>query len=196
MIMDNVKKTEQIYQDDIMAIIPEYETEMGNCTLIYTEKETIKLKITIKTFMRNLYKHYHIDPKAMSKTYGELLLCKYCPPMALSREDIFIQLKIRKPIGRQDGAYGYFNLKYIDRVEEDKNGTTIYFTNGERIQCLFTIDTVRKMMKNGEIIKMFLKNKGVPSIEDDNIYVYEDIPATKSDIVRLYKKIAELNEKI
>ena len=60
---------------DIMAIVPTYIADRGNCTIIYAEDENITTNSSVRNIVKRLCTHYHLDKTASNK-YSSLYL--YC----------------------------------------------------------------------------------------------------------------------
>ncbi|MDY0235683.1 MAG: competence protein ComK [Gudongella sp.] len=188
---------EERIQRDILAIMPSYEVNLGNCTrLILFEEEEI-VKITAKTFIKNLCKYYHFDQKASSKYFGDLLSSRSNLPLVFSRQLIYIQLKTREPIGKDDGAMGYFKLQDIKKIVEIDGKTTIRMRNNLDISLLCSMNTAKKQIKQGKLVmELLIKNDRLKVKEALEYYNYDDGPAMKSDIARLYMKLDDIISKI
>lgn len=181
---------------EIMAIIPTYIAGRGNCTVIYTDEENIVLDSTVRTIIRKLCAHYHLDMRASNKYFGGLISVKNGVPLPLTRDKIFIQLKVRKPVGHCDGSMGYFNLDSIEKIKDLKKNTSIILNNGTEIECMSTQATIKKHIKHGELVRSLYDNRIYTVNEAMERYEATDTPATKSDIARIYMKIQEIAEKI
>ncbi len=188
---------EKLVSKGIMALVPVYKKDRGNCTCAYTNEGKIELDLTIKTVIKNLCEYYYLDLKSCNKTYGSLLSSKYRPPIPFNKDNIFVQFKTRIPIGRHDGAHGYFNLNSIKGVKSKGKNTIIYLRNNEELEVLMSNYTVKKYINNGEIVRKLIKdNKLNCSRETLSFYDEENTPATKSDIALLYLKMLEIREKL
>ena len=188
---------ENIVSKHIMAILPVYIKGKGNCTYIYTREGMLELGLTIKTVIKNLCVYYCLDLKSCNKTYGSLLSSKYRPPIPFNNDNIFIQFKTRTPIGKHDGAYGYFNINSIKGTKSIGKTTSIYLLDDEEIEVLMSIYTVKKYINNGEVVRKLIKDNKSKVIKDSlNFYEEENAPATKSDIALLYLKILEIRERL
>ena len=188
---------EELVQKKVMALLPVYIVDSGNCTYAYTSEGIIELKLTIKTVIKNMCGYYYLDLKSCNKTYGSLLSSKYRPPIPFNKDNIFIQFKTRTPIGRHDGAHGYFNLSSIQKIKSKGKNTVIYLENNQELEVLMSINTVKKYINNGEIVKKLIKeNKISRSKETLSLYDDANTPATKSDIALLYLKMLEIREKL
>lgn len=189
---------EKIIKKNILVIEPIYIKDIGNCTRIYTEKEgSIEIEKTIKTVINNISKYYCFDMKEGKKKYGELLNIKKFPPIAFNPNNIFIYIKMRKPISIHDGAYGYIRYDVIEKIIEKDNIRIIKLKNGEQISTLSSISIINKRINNGKIVKR-LSEDNINSIlkEDPEFYINKNQLATKSDIALLYMKMLELKEVI
>ncbi len=188
---------EERNQEDIIAIIPTYDKEYGNCTsLIYKDgKETIKK--TARTFIKNLCKHYHFDQKASNNYFSDLLSVRSNLPLVFSKDLIYIQLKVREPIGKDDGAMGHFKLEDIKKIIQVEGQSLIRMKNKEEISLLCSKQTAEKQIKQARLIKeLLLKNDRLKVKEDLEYYKLDDGPAMKSDIARLYMKLDDIISKI
>ncbi len=188
---------EKIVSKHIMAILPVYIPDKGNCTYIYTEEGIIEISFTIKTVIKKICEYYCLDLKSCNRTYGNLLSSKYRPPIPFNRDNIFIQFKTRNPIGIHDGAYGYFNINSIKKTKSIGKNTIIYLLDDKEIEVLMSIYTVKKYINNGEVVRKLIKDDKSKSQKDSlNLYEEENSPATKSDIALLYLKMLEIRERL
>ncbi len=162
---------ERVLNKEIMAILPEYVDNRGNCTKIYTMGiDPVILEKSIKTILRLIGKHYMIDLQELKKRYGALVSSPNLVPIPLSKKDIFIPFKTRVPMYKNDGAFGYINMKYIEKIKEEKKSTVIYLSNGIYIPCLCSMSTVDKHMKNGNIVSRCYEDRSIRVMEDEVIY--------------------------
>lgn len=188
---------EEKIQRDIVAIIPSYEQGLGNCTrLILFEGEEL-IKTTLKTFIKNLCKYYRLDYKASNKYFSELLCVRSNLPLVFSKRLIYIKLKTREPIGKDDGAMGHFKLQAIKKIIERDGKTFIRMKNNREISLLCSKNTADKQLKQGRLVMELLsKNDRIKIQEDLEYYNLDDGPAMKSDIARLYMKLDDIISKI
>lgn len=190
---------EEYITQEIMAFIPIYMDMKGNCTLLYTTKGgEIALEKCTRTILNLLSKYYLVDLKESKKYYSSLIGIKNSIPIPFNRENIFIPVKVRKPILRNDGSLGYINLKYIEKIAEGKNCTTIYLENNHKIVSLNTFKTIEKQIKLGHIVKRFCEEKeGIvikESEECSSFYTEYNKLATKADIALVMNEIMSIKE--
>lgn len=186
----------EIVEKGIHAILPVYIEDKGNCTAIYTKEDTITQEKAIRSVMINLCKHYHLDLAASNKTYGELLSIKKQPPIPLSHNQVFIPVKVRQPVIKHDGAYGYINIDSIEKIVQSNSSprkATIYLENTSPIQAMTKASTIQKNLNNGKLAKKLFNRYDTTAIrEEGTFYQAQDSPATKNDIAILYRELIEL----
>ena len=174
---------EDIIKSGLMAFIPQYVDNKGNCTLMFSKEDRpFVLEKNIRTVIRLLCKHYMIDLKESKKRYSHLVSSPNMVPIPLGKKDIFIPLKTRKPMYKNDGAMGYINIRYIEKIKEGKDSTTIQLINGTNIECLCNKTTVHNHLRNGEIVSRLFEDRTMKVAENEIIY------DGKNPIVIIYQK--------
>ena len=189
---------EKILLQKLMAFLPVYLDMKGNCTLLYTYCGGIyEIEKTIRTVLNQLGNYYLVDLKATKKYYGDLLAIKNLVPIPFDKDNIFVPIKVRKPLFKNDGSLGYVNIKYIKKVRKLKNNTIIYLVNNHTIECLNSIETVNRHIKNGNIVERLWKERhSTAFVSEYNFYKEYNLPATKGDIALLREEILKIKETI
>ncbi|MDD4726379.1 MAG: competence protein ComK [Tissierellia bacterium] len=162
---------QELINKGIMAIVPEYVKDRGNCVTVYTNKsKPVTLEKGIKTVLRNLFKYYMVDLNETKKRYINLVSSPNNMPLPLSKNDIFIPLKTRKPICKNDGATGYINMRYLKKVIKNENSTTIQLDNNTNIECLSSETTVKNHLRNGNIVSKCYEERSMFVAENQVTY--------------------------
>lgn len=183
---------EKIFREDMMAIIPTYVDSKGNCTTVHRKDfDPLVLDKTIKTIIRLIGKYYMIDLNSMKKRYSPLLSSRNLIPIPLSRTDILIPFKTRVPMYKNDGAFSYINMKYIKEIKKNDSTTIVILNNGLEVDCLCSLDTVNKHLRNGKIISRCYEDRAM-GVQESETHYNSLIPATKADIEMLNKKLEEI----
>jgi len=183
-------------ENDLLAIIPTYDGENGNCTYLETDKGRIKVKKTIKTVIRQLCGHYQLDLSQSNNYYRKLLPIKVNIPIPITPELVYIQLKVREPIGKDDGAMGYIKLKAIEKIIKKEGDVLIRLNNKVELKALCTFETIDKQIHYGEIVRELVGKKEYSLVKESlEYYNQQDGPAMKSDIARLYMKLDDFLKK-
>jgi hypothetical protein len=147
--------SKNINYDEVVALIPKYKEDLGNCTEIIREKEeNYILEKPVNTCLKNIADHYCVNLKANRKVYGKVLGIKNKVPIALSDKHVFMFFKARKPIIKNDGANGYIDINYIKEIYEEKEKVYIELIDGRKIETDQEIDSLRKNYSYGKIVKM------------------------------------------
>lgn len=177
----------RILEEIIIAFIPQYIKDKGNCTLVYTkDNEPIVLEMNIRTFIKNLCKHYMIDLAETRKRYKKMILYPNMMPIPLSKNDIFIPFKTRIPVARNDGSLGYINMNYIKKISEGNGTTNIHIEGNTCLEVFSTVDTANKHMKDGTIVRnCFIERSSTRVAEDNVVYVRND---GRTPIIIIYEK--------
>lgn len=172
---------EDILRNGIVAFLPEYIDLKGNCTIIYGKdsKKSIVEK-PIKTVIKLIAKFHLLDLNEAKKRYKPLVSSSNLIPIALNKRDVFVPIKTRKPMYKNDGAFGYVNINYIKTVKSKKGATYIYLTNGLIIEALCSPSTVEKHIRNGHVISRCY---------EDRFMVAEDLAVFLNEVKRQLNKL-------
>lgn len=182
-----------LIEQDFLAILPTYRDNLGNCTLVVREDGQFVVGKTLRTVIKKICRHYHIDQKSANSYYGRMLSLRTGLPLVISPERIYIQLKIREPIGKDDGAMGYIRVNSISEVLERNGAALIRMENLTDITCLCTPENAKKQLANGRLVRELYGNRQADTIRESLEYYHnKDGPAMKSDIARLYMKLDDL----
>jgi len=183
---------EKIISERIIAILPVYLSMKGNCSVIITLKGgTYQVHKTVRTILKQMTRYFLMDLNHIRRYYGNLLNVKNLTPIPFNRDNIFIPVKVRRPLARNDGSIGYINIDSIKKVSEANGKTKILLINNNTIDCLNSMETVNKHIKNGNIVKNLIKEK-------EYVYICEeyDRPATKGDVVMIINELLRIRETI
>jgi len=183
----------ELMKEDILVMIPSYEGESGNCTRVYLKENMVVVSSTLRTFLRKLCSYHHFDLKASNNHYGKLISARTNLPIPIDSRTIYIQLKVREPIGKDDGAMGYFKLGGIRKIFASEGVTFVRMENGVDHPCLCKLETAKKQFRQGNLVRELMEKKRSQLVgEAIEYYTSQDGPAMKSDIARLYMKIDAL----
>lgn len=187
---------------DIWAFIPEYLKGIGEITrVLVSQGDDHLMSITLRTFKARMCKHYSIDYESSRKKFGKIIGSVNCIPLPINPSKIFLQLKVRTPEFKGDGAMGYIDLNSIRsyRPKKDKKGTDIILKDGRIVQVLYSVSTINKHMKNAKLIlECYKRERGYTTYPEalEKLYSSLDKPATKADIAILAREIATLKNSL
>ncbi len=182
--------------EGLMAFIPVYLELEGNCTVLYTlQGEEVYVNKSLRSVLTLISKYFLIDLKESRKYYGNLLNRKNLVPIPFNGKNIFIPLKTRKPLFKNDGATGYINISSIEEIKSVGGETLIYLINNYKVTCLSSKETVESRVQEGRLVKKIMRsnNKYSHTVKEVMPFYDEyDKPATKGDIALLRKEIINI----
>lgn len=186
---------------NILAFYPEYSDGIGEITrVLVSQGEDLIIPVTSRSFKANLCKFYSIDYESSRKKFGKIIGSVNCVPLPINSNKIFLQLKMRIPEFKSDGAMGYIDLNCIKNQEKkDIRTTAIVLKNGRKVRVLYSMSTINKHMKNARLIlEFYKKERGYTTYPEslEKLYSSYDKPATKADIAILAREIATLKNSL
>lgn len=163
---------ERLFENELMALLPEYVKAKGNCTIVYIENmEPFVIERSIKTVTKSLEKHYKISPTEVKRKYKNLISSTNLIPMPFNKDNIFVPIKTRTTICKNDGAFSYVNIKHIYIVRDEKSHREVCLSDGKIIKSISSLSTVQNHIRNGYIIKNFHKDYSINVAEHEEDYV-------------------------
>lgn len=144
------------WKDNLAALIPCYDPGGGNATLIYTiSGELERDRRTVRWILRRLARACCVDLDAARLRFGEYLACNQGVPLPFTDALVLVPLKVRRPVGRNDGSWGYFNPAAVEDVvvgSDGSAGSVLLLHGGHLVGCLYTLKTVKKRLQAGSIV--------------------------------------------
>lgn len=134
---------------DISAIIPFYNENGENCTrIIYRNGVTESKNCSVKKFMRSILYDFHLDPVALRHWTFNLIGAKLNTPIVINENLVFLPVKMRKGVGKQDGCYGYLGYSYIRGLEDQK----VFLSSGETLPVLSASSYVSRKQRDAHLL--------------------------------------------
>lgn len=134
-------------KEGIVAIIPKY-TETGDSTYVFTSMKEIRIyKKSIRSFLKELYFMHSIDFIAQKNKFKKIGIHQNAP--LILDDQVFIKVRVRKPIGKSDGAYGYVNVKAVERIKTIEEKTVLVLNTGQEIVSRDSYNTLAKNLMIG-----------------------------------------------
>ncbi|HZJ56665.1 MAG TPA: hypothetical protein VFD89_00285 [Clostridia bacterium] len=199
------KKANQEVRDwinkGICGLFPIYHEDGGNYTrLIFHHNSPMIVEKRIYTVLVRLAGFYQKDIRLIRQQAREITGQRSLNPLPINPNTILVPFKVRKPIGKDDGAMGYFSSSFIDDIREDEEGVWVFLRDGQGYRVLETLSTARHHMGIAHQIYFHLLRHNA---EDGTGYdvcrepagVYNSVydqPATKGDMALVFKNIGRL----
>lgn len=134
-------------EEGIFAIIPRY-TDRGDSTYIYTSKGVGRTYgMSMRTFLKRMYFFYAIDLIAQKNRFKKMGIYQNAP--IVIRDQVFIKVRVRRPIGKSDGAYGYVNVRGISKIGKKDGKAVVILNDGFEIKSLDSYETLSKNLVLG-----------------------------------------------
>ena len=176
-------KIENIISERIVAIIPDYD-DRGNYTKVYTKQGNIyEIDKSLKSVRTQLCRYYLIDLKAAKKYFSDILIMKNLAPISFDGEDVFVYIKTRIPLFKNDGAHGLINTSYVKEVTKDNNEVIIELCTNEKIISLWTLKNTKRHINRGNYLKKQYKRNPMLITNDYDYYDEHNKPITINDII-------------
>lgn len=90
-----------------------------------------------------------LDPVAVRHYSSRILHAKGNLPLILSPDYIFIPVKMRRPIGRQDGAFGYIR---VDAIQSYEKGL-VTLTSGQTLTTYSSDSYIAHKLKDAKLLR-------------------------------------------
>jgi len=186
------------------GLIPIYDKDGRNATLvILANNSPIEDFRRLDTVLKGLAQLYQKDLDLIKKKAMDITGQRTMNPLPLSPIGILVPFRMRKPIGRNDGAIGYFFNHAIEEIGEKDGSTQVVLKDG-RIFCVMdSITAARHRIQCACQVKDHFNSYGI-GIEKPYRYCMEweqfyNQPATRGDIAMLLsdlKALAYITSKI
>jgi hypothetical protein len=168
---------EEIWQN-INCLIPVYDEAGGNVTQVHMDDGRIlRDNRKVCTVLKSLAKVFAVDVEAARVKYSKLIDRKISVPIPLHRDLVLIPVKMRKPIAREDGAWGYVVLSKIvcyAKHSEKANTTQIFFDDGY-IDALLLTKSFQVILESAKkIYKSYKQLYLVTAIKHDDEVLKEE----------------------
>ncbi|NMA82883.1 MAG: hypothetical protein GX962_03350, partial [Epulopiscium sp.] len=145
---------EEIDRVGIRALVPYYGEWGENQTLIYSlEGDIFCYPHGMRNFLQLFVRQQELDLYQLRKKYGELLQKRNGIPLPLGFYLVLIPVKLREPIAKGDGAYGYVVLEQVEKIEEESKQGVFYLQGGLRIPTLWSKKVLHQQLLYGRLVQ-------------------------------------------
>lgn len=133
----------------IAVLIPYYDDYGQNSTcILFQDGSRDYRSYSVKHFIYCMFYQLHLDPNAVRFWTSQILGTKLNTPLIVDESLIFIPVKFRKSIGKQDGCFAYINSQSISSCGDYK----ILLTSGETIDILSPKSYVLKKQNDARLL--------------------------------------------
>ena len=113
-------------------------------------------KRKLKTLMKKLAGEFAIDLSMAKKKYGAMVGRKDSAPFPLHINLIMLPLKLRKPLTKDDGAWGYVVLDKLQQchpLNEGEYRSILTFNDGSQLRTMVTPEAIIKQKNDAWYVK-------------------------------------------
>lgn len=143
-------------KEEIIALEPNYVDGIGNMTLIHgLDGSIVQDGRRISTIFKHMAKYDLIDMEQIRKIIRKYLNINKNIPYVFNEENIYIPIKTRKPIGRNDGASTFVKISNIDSYKD----SIMELSNGEKLKILEKKKLVERRIRAGMLAGLVIKEK-------------------------------------
>ena len=131
------------------AIIPFYDTQGANMTYTISEDGTRETHpFSTKKFLNNLLGKFYLDPKMLRQWSSDVLYSKTQMPIIFMADQVFIPVKIRIPLGKHDGCFGYILTSAIASYSDYK----MTLSNGQVLETLSSDSYIGNKLRDAKLL--------------------------------------------
>ncbi|MGO4987184.1 MAG: hypothetical protein GX985_04490 [Gallicola sp.] len=142
--------------EDCCAVLPHYYENGGNGSLIYRtdgSRKTDRRKVA--TVMDHLYDLDLISLDRQMNLLRTYFGKKKFLPYVFNRKIIFIAMKTRDPIGKNDGAYGYIRIDQIKELREDQ----LVLKCGMELPVKESLEVINRRIMDGKVAGLIVEQR-------------------------------------
>ncbi|KUO53088.1 MAG: hypothetical protein APF76_14955 [Desulfitibacter sp. BRH_c19] len=162
---------EGIWQN-INCLVPIYSENGANMTEVHLDDGTVAIDgRKICTVIKNLAKFFTVDVETARAKYSKLVDRKLSVPIPLHQDLVLVPVKIRKPIAREDGAWGYVVLSkivcYTKHPEKDKT-IWIFFDNELYVDALLLTRSFQIILESAKKVNRAYRHLHLITVINNN----------------------------
>ncbi len=186
-------KGEPIEKDrEILYAIPVYKEGQGDVSKVLYEGGVESFQpFHIRTLIRKLAYENYIDIVSLKRKMQEQLGRKNIIPYPFHKRLILIPVKIRKPRLKKDGAIGYINYIWVEKIQEEGKHCIIVFKDQNTLKTLQHYQTVKSKMLHGAWLKdCFLPQLQYPVQKNKQPSLCrEELQSIIGQLMEMYKEL-------
>lgn len=156
------------WKDCLAALVPHYDRNGGNATLVYTTAgDLFEDRRTVRWNLRRLARCFSVDLEAARQKQANFLGRLQGVPLPLSAALVLVPLKTREAVGKNDGCHAYVNPAAVVDSRQCAAGPAralLTLPGGHHIPCLYSSRTVRKRLRDGQIVLERFRAEMLPGV--------------------------------
>ena len=145
--------------NEIVAMLPIYVKDEGNCTEIITKEATFIKNATIETCTKKLADYYNLSLYHNRLNYGQELGITNKVPLVINENLIYVYINVREPMFTHDAAYGLFDVNSIANMYDKDGKAVIEMATGRIIESRQSTRAAKKTILSARLAKDIYKEK-------------------------------------
>jgi len=185
----------------LCAVLPRYNADgLNGSDILFEDGSRCSHKRKVRAVLKEIAALYQKDMALIRRHATQALGQKSMLPVSITSGMTLVPFKVRKPIGKDDGAVGYVFESAVISLEQAEQGSIIKLKGGFEIYVFEKIKTARRHMENADRIRRNalhygLKNEQISLALREFRDEYER-HATRGDIALLSRSLMSLIEKL
>lgn len=148
------KDKKEINYDDIVALVPKYEKDIGDCTEIHMKDGNQFLEMrNVKSCVEKMADYYCTNLKANRRVYSTMLNIKNKVPYIFYDKHVMVHFKARTPRCKRDSANGCFDVNYFDSFIKENGCEYLVLKNGDKLKLEQNMESSKKYINYGNPLK-------------------------------------------
>jgi len=137
--------------DEVVGLRPAYHRSSNSTEIFLDKGQVFTDQRTLKSVVKALARCYAIDLKAQRQLLRDRTGRKAVIPFFLGKERVFIPLKMRRPLARNDATYGYVDVRCLQEVEQEgRRKCWVMLSNGIKLEVFSNRATVIQSLHIGK----------------------------------------------
>jgi len=145
-------------KERVIGIVPSYE-ETGDLTRVLVEEgDHLWERRSVLAIKRALARCYLVDLKEQKRYLQDFFKRRKLLPFYLSNARVFIPVKVRKALIKNDACYGYIDWRYVESItRQDTGGTVIKMRNNLVLNSLSSSSQLIQQLHMGRQLFDYLQ---------------------------------------
>ncbi len=157
---------------NINCLVPVYNEDGANVTQVHLDDGTVLTDgRKICTVVKSLAKFFTVHVEMARAKYSKLIDRKISVPIPLHQDLVLVPVKMRKPIAREDGAWGYVVLSKIvcyNKHPEKDNSIRIFFDNELYYDALLLTRSFQIILESAKKVNRAYRQLHLISVINNN----------------------------
>lgn len=155
-----VNNLKEVLAGPVCALEPVYLEGRGDATRIHLSGgRTSEEEVNISRAFRLYCRLHNVSRTAVRQAYGSLLTRRNLLPVPVALSLVFIPLKMRRPLFKGDGAYGWVAVQCIDSIASRRSISVVSLKTNSVLKCLESKQNIQRKIKEARVIELVYRQQ-------------------------------------